>query len=155
MAEFKFRNNATLHYYFSHYQKDKSVSDAFKQLNTTLTDYDVIVANNGNSPRMTKENTLRAAEAARAAGVKFLWLSTYDGKGDVWGWPKLQRQRFYHAGARHISVRDMVQGVMDFTKGAAEGIKDGHFCLPGPPVSIAVLLLQIIWALRSGTGHVG
>lgn len=156
LAEFNLRNNATLHFYFAHYEKDKSISDAFRALDTSMTDYDVIVANNGNPPIMTPESTLKAAEAAQAADIPFYWLSTYDGFGEVWHWTRANRQRLFDLpNARHIAVRDMVRSVMGFTKGKAEGGNDAHFCLPGPPVGIASLLLQMIWALQSGTEDVG
>lgn len=87
--------------------------------------------------------------------MPFVWLSTYDGFGNIenedfegntaYGegefneaGPKAkfmhdrkEEERFSESGAHFVGVDWMVQGLDYLRKGAVEGSRDPHFCLPG------------------------
>ncbi|CAN0502780.1 unnamed protein product, partial [Scytosiphon promiscuus] len=51
------------------------------------------------------------------------------------------------SGAIYVDIYSMVKGMEAWTKGAVEGELDPHYCLPGLPDELAVLLLKIVWAV--------
>lgn len=51
-SAFEFENGAVLCYHFAHKEGDKSIEDALKIQGTELSDYDAVIANPGNEPRM-------------------------------------------------------------------------------------------------------
>ncbi|CAM9224832.1 unnamed protein product [Scytosiphon promiscuus] len=152
ISEFVFSNGAVLHYYFANRQKDKRVSDALPRFNvSSLSYYDVVIANNGNGPRMHSSRTLEAAAELQNASVPFLWLSTYDGRhgreGDVDGWKARDRERMEVLGAKYVRIGVMALGLDHLHKRVVEPRSgDSHFCLPGPPNEMALLLLKLVWA---------
>lgn len=109
--------------------------------------YDAMFMNAGNAITLTAEEAIKLAIHIQGAGTPFFWLSTYDGVGSFSDWSLDQRTRFLASGARYIDIQSMVRGMEAWTRGVVEGIHDPHFCLPGPPNEIAVLLLKIIWAV--------
>lgn len=117
--------------------------------NASLSDYDVVFANVGNGPPMTADSVCDAALQAQAAAVPFFFLSLYSGKGDIGEWDASQRTTFFESGARYVDVGDMVLGLDEFTRAAVEGEEsDNHFCLPGPPDEIGLLMLNLMWAVH-------
>lgn len=146
-AIFEFENNGTLHYWFADQERNKSVEDALESFDKPATHYDAIVANAGNEPVMDTEHVVSAAEFFHQAGVPFLWLTTYDGVGDIRSWDAEDRQAFEAANGKHIPVHEMMESMGIFTRGVVETMNDDHFCLPGPPDELGLLILQVIWAL--------
>ena len=51
-SAFEFEDGAALHYHFAHKEEDKSIEDALKIQGTEFSDYDAVIANLGNEPRM-------------------------------------------------------------------------------------------------------
>jgi len=83
--------------------------------------------------------------------VPFFWLSTYEGKGGPKDWvtPRGQSSSaFLASGAKFVRVGDMAHGLDGLTLKGAEGLErhDPHFCLPGVPDEIGLLLLELAWA---------
>lgn len=78
--------------------------------------------------------------------VPFFWLNGYGGGGDIGSMKNKQRSMFVHSGAKHIKIDDMTLGMNYLRKREVEGINDTHFCLPGLPNEISLLLIKIIWA---------
>ena len=148
-GEFFFENGATIHYTFEHLQKNKTIDDArYAHGNKTLSFYDAVIANPGNGPRMTESSLLDMATQLKAAGVPLFWLTTYDGAGDINTWSEEDRDRFVDSGAHFVPIRDMVRGMEAWTKGSVEGShSDEHYCLPGPPDEIALLVLKLMHAV--------
>lgn len=151
-AVFELDNKATVHYWFAHHEKNKSVEHAFAEFGTSVSDYDFIVANVGNDPIMHIDRAVSTARSCHDVGVPFLWLQTYDGAGDIREWSTEDRQAFMDAGGKHVPVHDMMANMTHFTRGVAEGQEDSHFCLPGPPNELGRLVLQLIWALYEERG---
>eukprot|EP00752_Nemacystus_decipiens_P014381 g12791.t1 len=148
-SAFEFENGALLQYHFAHKEEHKSIQDALKTQRTDFSDYDAIIANPGNEPRMEVSEILRAAGLMKEAGIPFLWMSAYQGEGDIGAWLPEEQEDFWGSGARFVPVHRMVESLDYLTRGAVEGDKHNpHFCLPGPPVEIGVLLLKIAWALH-------
>eukprot|EP00903_Cladosiphon_okamuranus_P014839 g13740.t1 len=147
-SAFEFENGAVLHYHFAHREDDKSIDDALKIHGTELWDYDAVFANPGNRPRMQEQKVLREAGALKEAGVPFFWLSAYDGHGDVLGWSSEGQEEFRDSGARFVPIHRMVESLTYLTRGVVEKEGNHHFCLPGPPTEIGILLLRIAWALH-------
>lgn len=159
-------NGAIVHYYFSHRDENKRVWDALGIHNKVpyWSHYDAVFANSGNEPYMSEESILTSAFELQHAAVPFFWLSQYDGVGDINGWGASNVSRFHESGARYVDIRSMTHGLRSFTKGAVEsveknkenvgdtfGLHDGgdpHFCLPGPPDEMALLLLKLMWAVH-------
>lgn len=112
-----------------------------------LSSYDVVFMNAGNSPSLSTQMAIKSAIQVQAAGTPFFWLSTYDGVGRMLQWSHDEKTRFFASRARYVDIHSMMRGMQAWTKGAVEGIDDPHYCLPGPPNEIAVLLLQIVWAV--------
>eukprot|EP00752_Nemacystus_decipiens_P009300 g8311.t1 len=158
-GEFYMTNGAIVHYYFSGGEANKSISDALSyHNNATWSDYDAVFANGGNSPKMSRESVLSSAFELRNASVPFFWLSEYDGYGDLNRWEASDIVLFHESGARFLDVGAMARGLRSLTKGAIEEhstsnsfqkkFGDPHFCLPGPPDEMALLLLKLVWAVH-------
>ena len=123
---------------------------AFQEFGTSVSDYDVVVANSGNKPVTDTEHVIASAQLFHRVGVKFLWLTTYDGVGNVRDWELDDQEAFVAAKGNLVPVHDMMETMEDFTVGAALGSHDEHFCLPGPPDEVGLLVLRLIWALHQG-----
>lgn len=116
-----------------------------------LSSYDAIFMNPGNGVAVNTESAIKYAAQVQEAGTAFFWLCTYSGSGRISTWSDNQRKRFVASGARYVNIQSMAQGMKAWTKGTYDGTTDGHFCLPGPPNEIALLLLKIIWAVHDET----
>lgn len=82
--------------------------------------------------------------------MAFFWLSTYEGRGQPKGWNVRQRDTdFPESGAKFVHVGGMARGLDRLTRGFVEETEDPdpHFCMPGPPDEIGLLLLKLMWAL--------
>lgn len=112
-----------------------------------MSDYDVVVANSGNKPVMDTKRTVASAQHFHQVGVPFIWLATYDGVGNINDWEFGDREAFLAAKGNHIPVNNMMETMSNFTMGAELGSDDDHFCLPGPPDEVGLLILQLVWAL--------
>lgn len=150
-------NGAIVHYYFSGSDKNKSIADALSHHNNaSWSDYDAVFANGGNTPMMQPESVLTSAFELQNASVPFFWLSAYDGYGDISRWEESNVLLFHESGARFVDVGTMARGLRSLTKGAIEEhstsdifqkrFGDVHFCLPGPPDEMGLLLLKLVWA---------
>lgn len=153
-SEYYFANGAILHYQFAGGQENKHVSKAPPHFDvSSVSYYDAVFANFGNSPSMEPPQVLSSAAELKNASVPFFWLSTYEGLngegGDVDGWEEDDRARMDSLGAKYIRVGVMALGLDHLRKGSVEpdARGDPHFCLPGPPDEIALLVLKIAWAL--------
>lgn len=83
--------------------------------------------------------------------MPFFWLNAYEGKGDPQGWNSRQRETdFPECGAKFVRVGDMAHGLQRLTRKVVEKMEeyDPHFCMPGPPDEIGILLLKLVWALH-------
>ena len=147
-GEFYFDNGATVHYTFEHHQ-EKNIDDArYDHGNETLSFYDAVIVNPGNGPRMTQTHVVELAHELQAIGVPLFWLSSYDGHGDIGLWSEEHRERFTASGAHFVPIGDMARGLKAWTKGSVEGShSDRHYCLPGPPDEMALLMLKLLWAV--------
>lgn len=145
---FEFSNKATVHFWFANVEKNKSIQKAFQAFGTSPKDYDVIVANAGNDPKLPISRLVNSARNFHSTGVRFLWLTTYHGDGDILKWKDTERQAFEQASGVYLPVHDMMKSVARFTRGRVEGGGDGHFCLPGPPNELGTLVLRLLWALH-------
>ena len=147
-AEFHFDNGAVLHYHMAGTEENKSLSDSLgSHGNVTWSWYDAVFANRGNNPPLSTESVLKAAVELQEASVPFFWMNQYSGVGDLGDWDDEQRLRFRSSGAKHVKIDSMTRGMKDLTKGSIEDTEDPHFCLPGPPDEMAVLLIRMMWAL--------
>lgn len=116
-----------------------------------FSDYDAVVANNGNNPHMTPKSLLESAFQLQDAGTQLFWLTTYEGHGDIKHWSSDARNRFTESGAKFVRISEMARGVSSWRKGPRQPqikVNDGHFCMPGPPNEMALLLLQLMWAVH-------
>lgn len=151
-GEFVFANEAELHFYYAGVDKNKKIGDALKHHGgLPFSDYDAVFANRGNPPAMTAESVLESALQIQNAGTQLFWLSTYEGGGDMKKWSNDDINRFAESGAKFFGVGDMVRGVSMWRKGSRQpqiAKNDVHFCMPGPPDEIALLLLKILWAFH-------
>ena len=155
---FRFDNGATIHYHFAHTEMSKRIEDGIRVHETGFGDYDAVVANSGNKPPMEPEELLRVANELKEEGVPLIWLSTYEGNGAVDQWSDEQRVEFEESGAKFVPIHRMVESLTYLTKGVIEGEHNPHFCMPGPPNEIGILLLQTAWAIRAESemgGRVG
>ena len=164
-------NGAIVHYYYAGTDRQKSIRDAlpFHNSSPDWLHYDAVFANSGNQPSLSQESVLTSALELQQAAVPFFWLSEYDGVGHINGWEASQVSRFHESGAKFVDIRSMTHGLRSFTKGAVESGRqsqggsnvgddsflgkiggDPHFCLPGPPDEMAVLLLKLMWAVHQG-----
>lgn len=163
-------NGAVAHYHFAGGEADKSIADAlpFHDDVAEVADaarsrsngcrrwsyYDAVFANSGNAPAMSEASVLASALELQEASVPFFWLSTFDGTGDIGGWREHDRSAFRNSGARYVNISAMALGLGSLTKGGVEDLRDPvgepdeHFCLPGPPDEMGLLLLKIMWAVR-------
>lgn len=152
---FEFDNGAIIHYHFAHKEEVKRIEDGLRVHGTKFSDYDAVVANAGNEPRMATSETIRSAEELESLDIPLFWMTTYDGTGDISEWTSHDRHRFQKSGARFLPVHRMVESLTYLTKGAVEGELNPHFCMPGPPNEIGVLLLKIAWAIAGTEGWEG
>lgn len=119
---------------------------------TGFEDYDVVIGNAGNSPSVLPEELLRSANVLKEEGVALIWLSTYDGEGNIEHWSEDQRERFKESGAKFVPIHRMVESLTYLTKAVIESEKHNpHFCMPGPPNEIGILLLKAMWAMRAAS----
>ena len=148
-------NEAILHYHYSGNNGNKHVREALPfHGNISWSYYDAIFANSGNPPAMTEESAVQSAAEIQDAGVPFFWLSNYDGVGSMTGWKESNRLRFHESGARYVDISAMASGLEALTKERVENIEnDPHFCLPGPPNEMGLLLLKIMWAVHQGGSY--
>eukprot|EP00903_Cladosiphon_okamuranus_P011189 g10558.t1 len=153
LGEFTFDNGAILHYYFANMEADKSLSDSLPPHgNVTWSWYDAVFANQGNGPPLSPDAILAGAAELHEALVPFFWLNTYwaQGDGDVGAWEGSRKSQFQATGAKHVRIDAMTKGMFNLTKQAVESNfpNDPHFCLPGPPDEMALLLMKIMWAIH-------
>lgn len=149
-GEFLFKNGATAHFTFAHHELNKGLEAALtKHGNVPLSEYDAVIMNEGNPPSMSSDDVVASALEVQNAGTQLLWLSTYQGGGVINAWPESQRVSFIESGAKFLDVHRMTQGMKAWTKGKVEGGTDPHFCLPGPPNEMAVLILKLLWAVHN------
>ena len=147
-GEYLFDNGALVHFQFSGTQDTKGLTDARKMHGMQdLSSYDAVFVNSGNNPPIGAKKAVEIALEVQAAGTQLFWLSTYNGGGQISNWSKNERSRFHESGALYVDIACMARGMNSWTKGDVEGVTDGHFCMPGPPNEIALLLLNIIWAM--------
>lgn len=148
-GEFFFENGAVVHYTFSHTQENKGLDHALHGHGMEAdSKYDAVFMNAGNTPPLDAQSAIKIASEVQASGSQFFWLSTYSGVGSISQWKREERKRFFETGALYIDIECMAQGMAAYTAGVVEGGGgDSHFCLPGPPNEIAVLLLKIMWAM--------
>lgn len=146
VGEYEFLNGAKVQFYFAHRTENKTLSDALHVRDTMFEDYDIILGNAGNPPSMRMASLMESAREIRAAGVPFIWLSTYDGIGNVKKLTDADRAEFFGLGAKFIPVHEMVEGFVNLTKGVVEHEVNNHYCMPGPPNELGLLFLRIIWA---------
>ena len=106
--------------------------------------------NQGNPPGVPSGLAVKTAIKVQNAGAQFFWLSTYEGGGRISKWTDSQRESFSESGAKYLDVGSMTKGTKAWTKGKVEGGRDVHYCLPGPPNEIAVLMLKLMWTVRDG-----
>ncbi|CAN0140993.1 unnamed protein product, partial [Pylaiella littoralis] len=148
-STFEFSNGAILQYHFSHKEENKRIEDAVEIHGSELSEYDAVVANVGNKPRMEVSEMLRTAGVLKEVGVPLFWMSNYDGNGDVASWTSEEQTEFWNSGARYLPVHRMVESLDYLTKGVVEGeTYNPHFCMPGPPNEIGILILRIAWSLH-------
>lgn len=145
---FQFDNGATIHYHFAHKENKKRIEDGIAIHGTRFDDYDAVVANVGNDPRMQPEDLLRTAKTLQQKEIPLILLSTYDGAGNVYDWSGDQKAEFDKSEAKFVPVHRMVESMDYLTKGVIEGERNPHFCMPGPPNEIAILLLKTMWAIQ-------
>lgn len=144
---FDFANGASIHFYFAHKEGDKRIEDALDVHGTAFGDYDMVFANPGNTPHMEPSLLLDAALELQQGNVPLVWLSAYAGEGDIRDWDADQQREFTRRDAKFLSVHDMVRDLGSLTKGYVENERHNpHFCMPGPPNEIGVLLLQLVWS---------
>ena len=146
-GEFYFRNGAVVHYSFAHTQENKGLEQAQHGRGMDAVTYDAVFMNAGNDPPLNAERAVELAFEVQASGSQLVWLSTYNGVGSISEWTRDQQVRFFETGALYIDVQCMMQGMEAYTVGAVEGGGDSHYCLPGPPNEIALLLLKIMWTI--------
>lgn len=113
-----------------------------------LSFYDAVFVNAGNGVTMKVTDAITTAIEVQHAGAAFFWLSTYTGMGSMSKWTEDQAKRFFASGANYVDIESMAKGMEAWTKGAVDGKRDDHYCLPGPPDEIANLLLKIVWAVH-------
>ena len=154
-GEFFMTNEAILHYHYSGNNENKHVREALRfHGNVSWSYYDAIFANSGNHPAMSEESAVQSAIEIQDAGVSFFWLSNYDGVGAMSEWKESNRLRFHESGARYVDISAMTSGLDALTKAKVEHLEhDPHFCLPGPPDEMGLLLLKIMWAVHEGYSH--
>ncbi|CAN0198178.1 unnamed protein product [Scytosiphon promiscuus] len=152
-SEYTFANGAVLHYQFAGGQQNKRVSAALPHFNVSaFSYYDAVIANYGNPPSLEPPEVLAAAAELKDASVPFFWLSTYEGLngegGDVDGWALDDRVRMDSLGVKYVRVGVMALGLDHLRKKNVQPEVGGdpHFCLPGPPNEMALLLLKLVWA---------
>ena len=148
-GEFFFENGATVHFTFSDRNRGKRLKhEQIEHGNEPLSSYDAVIMNSGNPPRMKSSVALAGAIEVQNAGAQFVWLSEYGRGTGIDSWPEDEREAFYESGAKFLDVNRMVTGLKYLTKGKVEGSGDPHFCMPGPPNEIAILVLQLMWAVH-------
>ncbi|CAM9508172.1 unnamed protein product [Laminaria digitata] len=147
-GEYYFRNGAAVHYTFSHTQENKGLEHALHGhgMDEGAT-YNAVFMNAGNDPPLDAAKAIDLALEVQASGSQFFWMSTYNGVGSISQWTRDERVRLFETGALYIDVQCMMRGMEAYTAGVVEGGADGHYCLPGPPNEIAVLLLKIMWVM--------
>lgn len=147
---FEFANGASIHFYFAHKEIHKRIEDALDVHDTAFGDYDVVFANPGNKPHMDPSVLLDSALELQQAKVPLVWFSAYEGEGDIREWDVDQQRKFADLDAKFLPVHDMVKDFGNLTKGFIESERNPHFCMPGPPDEIGVLLLKLVWSHWAG-----
>ena len=141
-----------MHYHFAHKETPKRLEDGIRVHGTRFEDYDVVIANSGNAPRLYAEELLRSAKVLKEKEIPLIWLTTYDGVGDIDHWSDDQRERFMESGAKFVPIHRMVESLTYLTKAVIEDEQHNpHFCMPGPPNEIGILLLKMMWAMRAAS----
>ena len=148
-----------VHYVFAHHQNDKQIESGLLSHNTSLSYYDVVVANSGNDPHINRSSLLQSAVKIQNEEVQLIWLTDYSGTGDISGWEASEKTQLAGTGTMFLPVHYMVRGLGQWTKGfVVDGVINGekHYCLPGPPDHMGLLMLRVMWALYEewgGTRH--
>lgn len=146
VSEYAYPNEAKVHFYFAHRTENKTIEHALEAHNTKFEDYNLIFANQGNPPSMRSGPMLESARNIAAAGVPLIWLSTYDGGGDIRHFGTEDRQAFDAMGIKFLPVHNIVESLTNLTIGVVEHKNNSHFCMPGPPNEIGLLMLRIVWS---------
>lgn len=148
VSSFWFRNDAVWHYQYSSNVDAgvyKNIDRQIEILNLDPGSIDVVVANCGNGTPLTYESLLSTAQGFSGSGTLIIWLTTYTGSG------KFNEDEMHTLEALGVVQVDL--GVMlsdrraeELRVATVEEKPDGHYCLPGPPDEVSILILQIIWA---------
>ena len=147
-GEYLFDNGALVHFQFSGTEDTKGLTAARNRHGMDdISSFDAVFVNPGNDPPIGAEKAIKIALEVQAAGTQLFWLSTYRESGEISKWSKDQRGRFNECGPLYVDTSCMARGMNSWTKGDVEGVADRHFCMPGPPNEIALLLLRMVWAM--------
>lgn len=149
MSSFRFRNGASWHYQYA--QDDnvgvqKSVDDRIGYFSVDPENIDVIVANHCNGRPLTYASLLTTAQRFAGSETLIIWLTAYDGVGKF-SEEKMETLRALGVVQVDLSVMMSDPRLIELSCLAVQKIpRDSHYCLPGPPDEISILILRIIWA---------
>ncbi|CAM9862282.1 unnamed protein product [Discosporangium mesarthrocarpum] len=141
-----FENHASIKYIFADNERAKSIGKyAEVAFGMKPSDFDVVVANPGNMPYMTRESLVSTARALNGTGTALFWMSTYDG---TYLWEDQQESPLKGLDVVQFDTHNIVSSQTSYQVQNVEmgHVNDPHFCLPGPPLELGVLLLDLIWA---------
>ncbi|CAM9543448.1 unnamed protein product [Discosporangium mesarthrocarpum] len=144
MVTIVFENHATLRYAFENREGNKSIEKYAALFGMKPSDFDAVITNKGNAPPMTQDALVASARALNAAGVPLFWLTTFE-EGVNW---EIEQSPFKGIDVVPFDTKNMVSGQRDLKVGIVEKDRSGdpHFCLPGPPSEIGILVLRMVWA---------
>lgn len=151
MASFQFRNGASLHYRFSDqtlHHKDIDNEIAYMGLNPDKVD--VVIANMGNGEIIPFSSLSKSARRMQESGKLILWLSTfYNGRVGIYAGPRGKALADLGVVQFDFSMmmRDSLQAVKELSCKVVENrSQDTHYCMPGPPDELGILLARMVWA---------
>ncbi|CAN0467633.1 unnamed protein product, partial [Ascophyllum nodosum] len=60
---------------------------------------------------METEYLLKSAQVMHDVGVQLIWLSLYDGRGNIADWEEDEQARFADSGAKFLPIEYMARGL--------------------------------------------
>lgn len=149
-ASFQFRNGASVHYRFSDQTVlHKNIDTEIAYMGLDSANVDVVISNAGNGENMPFWSLRKAAKGMLGSGKLILWLSTfYNGRGIYTG---SQSKTLADLGVVQFDLsmmmRTSLQPIRELSCHVVESRQDDtHYCMPGPPDELGILLARIVWA---------
>lgn len=150
ISSVSFRNGARVFFRFSDISiRNKQIEREMRSMGLDPTDVDVIISNSGNGEKMTFESLRTTAQNFRGSGKLILWLSNYFHVTSLF--EGQQARTLADLGVVQFDMSKVMRHTLhpnekSYCQVVENRQLDTHYCMPGPPDELGILLARMVWA---------